>query len=403
MTEIGQCKFKLKKIVMTREEIIFCRKALVAFLFMMAAMCLSMLTSCSNEDEMFDRETTEVLPSVFSEDRTLYTDTEYLISKPVFVTNGATLTIQRGALLKALPASGQGKAAIVITKGCKIVANGTEDAPIVMTALIKEPGSWDGVIVLGKAPVSYEYETLYCGTVATDISYGGSEGNDDSGSLQFVRVEYAGAAGGAVTFDGVGRGTTIDHCQSYCSGGDGFMFNGGTVNARYLISTGASQNGLCFNEGYTGKLQYVMATAPIRKSVWSVVSCNGTGKLEVPSFYTHPVIANLSTAHDNKSHGRRYPIAVSAYSRLTLVNSSTREAVADDDIPVQLIGGQPGALPGIDYILINATREVSSLTPDRFVLDTFFERTDYEGAVAPDVMKDRDWTKAGWVRQGKKP
>ena len=373
MTEIGQCKFKLKKIVMTREEIIFCRKALVAFLFMVAAMCLSMLTSCSNEDEMFDRETTEVLPSVFSEDRTLYTDTEYLISKPVFVTNGATLTIQRGALLKALPASGQGKAAIVITKGCKIVANGTEDAPIVMTALIKEPGSWDGVIVLGKASVSYEYETLYCGTVATDISYGGSEGNDDSGSLQFVRVEY------------------------------GFMFNGGTVNARYLISTGASQNGLCFNEGYTGKLQYVMATAPIRKSVWSVVSCNGTGKLEVPSFYTHPVIANLSTAHDNKSHGRRYPIAVSAYSRLTLVNSSTREAVADDDIPVQLIGGQPGALPGIDYILINATREVSSLTPDRFVLDTFFERTDYEGAVAPDVMKDRDWTKAGWVRQGKKP
>lgn len=190
---------------MTREEIILCRKALVAFLFMVAAMCLSMLTSCSNEDEMFDRETTEVLPSVISEDRTLYTDTEYLISKPVFVTNGATLTIQRGALLKALPASGQGKATIVITKGCKIVANGTEDAPIVMTALIKEPGSWDGVIVLGKAPVSYECETLYCGTVATDISYGGSEENDDSGSLQFVRVEYAGAAGGAVTFDGVSR------------------------------------------------------------------------------------------------------------------------------------------------------------------------------------------------------
>lgn len=135
---------------MTREEIILCRKALVAFLFMVAAMCLSMLTSCSNEDEMFDRETTEVLPSVISEDRTLYTDTEYLISKPVFVTNGATLTIQRGALLKALPASGQGKATIVITKGCKIVANGTEDAPIVMTALIKEPGSWDGVIVLGR-------------------------------------------------------------------------------------------------------------------------------------------------------------------------------------------------------------------------------------------------------------
>lgn len=384
---------------MTREEIILWWKALVAFLFMVATMCLSILTSCTDEDELFDRENTEALPSVISEDKTLYSDTEYLMSKPVFVTNGATLTIQRGALLKALPASGQGKAALVITKGCKIVANGTEDTPIIMTALVKEPGSWDGVIVLGKAPVSYECETIYSGAVATDISYGGSEENDDSGSLQFVRVEYAGAAGGAVTFDGVGWGTAIDHCQSYYSGSDGFMFNGGTVNARYLISTGASRNGLCFNEGYTGKLQYVMATAPTPKRVWSVVSCNGNGESEEVAFYTHPVIANLSTAHDNKPHGQQYPIAVSARSRLTLVNSSTREAVADDDIPVQLIGGQPETLPGIDYILINATGEVSSLTPDKFVLDAFFERTDYEGAVAPDVEKDKDWTKAEWVKR----
>lgn len=106
---------------MTREEIILCRKALVAFLFMVAAMCLSMLTSCSNEDEMFDRETTEVLPSVISEDRTLYTDTEYLISKPVFVTNGATLTIQRGALLKALPHRVKGKRRLSLQRGVRLL------------------------------------------------------------------------------------------------------------------------------------------------------------------------------------------------------------------------------------------------------------------------------------------
>ena len=383
---------------MTKEEITLCWKAFAAFLLMIAAICLSVLTSCSNEDELFERETTEALPSVISEDKTLYANVEYLLSKPVFVINGATLTIQQGALLKALPALGQGKTALVITRGCRIVANGTENAPIIMTALVKEPGSWDGVIVLGKAPVSYEGETLYGGGTGVDISYGGSEEEDDSGSLRFVRVEYAGASGGAVTCDGVGGGTTIDHCQSYYSGSDGFMFNGGTVNARYLISTGASRNGLCFNEGYTGKLQYVMATAPTPKSVWSVVSCNGNDENEEVSFYTHPVIANLSTAHTNKPHGQRYPIAVSARSRLTLINSATREAVADDDIPLQLIGGQPEALPGVDYILINATGEISTLTPDKFVLDAFFERTDYEGAVAPNMEK-RDWTQAGWVKR----
>ena len=134
---------------MTKDEITLCWKAFAAFLLMMVAICLSVLTSCSNEDELFERETTEALPSVISEDRTLYANVEYLLSKPVFVINGATLTIQQGALLKALPALGQGKTALVITKGCRIVANGTENAPIIMTALVKEPGSWDGVIGKG--------------------------------------------------------------------------------------------------------------------------------------------------------------------------------------------------------------------------------------------------------------
>ena len=103
---------------------------------------------------MFERESVETLPAVISADKTLYADTEYLLGKPVFVTNGATLTIQPGALLKALPAVGYGKAALVITKGCRIMAEGTEENPIVMTASVKQAGSWDGLTLLGKAPVS---------------------------------------------------------------------------------------------------------------------------------------------------------------------------------------------------------------------------------------------------------
>ena len=384
---------------MTKEETILCWKALAAFLFLVAAMCMSIFTSCSQEDGMFERESVETLPAVISADKTLYADTEYLLGKPVFVTNGATLTIQPGALLKALPAVGYGKAALVITKGCRIMAEGTEENPIVMTASVKQAGSWDGLTLLGKAPVSYQGATLYGDDAGTDISYGGTEENDNSGILRYVRVEYAGAGGGAFTFDATGRGTVIDHCQSYRSAYNGFVFNGGTANARYLIATGAEENGLCFNEGYTGKLQYVKATAPTPRSVWSVVSCNGMERTENLMPYTHPVIANLSTAHSTKVHGQCYPLTVSAYSLLTLVNSDTNETGVTDEVTVRFYRGELRGMPGTDYMQVNTVGPEHDVKPDDYQWDVFFERTGYCGSVPPDTGKDGDWTMKEWIKK----
>lgn len=374
-------------------------KRILIHLFIAATICSYLLTSCSEEDMMFERETTEALPAIISTDKMLYADTEYLISKPVFVTNGATLSIQPGTLIKAVPASGYGRAALVITRGCRLMANGTADAPIIMSALLKEEGSWDGVIMLGNAPVSYTGEDLHNSIDGADISYGGNYTEDDSGSLNYVRIEYAGAAGGAFSFDGVGRGTTVEHCQSYRSAIDGFTFNGGTVNAKYLISTTSGENGFCFNEGYVGNLQFIKATAPTPRSAWSILACNGTADTGTLKPYTHPVIANLSTDHSEKIHGVNYPIAVSSHSCITLINSGTRNAVVEDGIPYQVIGGEPNALPELEYVLINATKEKSTISPDKFILNPFFVPTNYDGAVAPDIEKDEDWTTEKWVKR----
>lgn len=134
----------MDKGLFTKEEVRLIWKAVVAFLFMLAAVGLSILTSCSHEDRM------------------LYADRKHLIEKPVFVTNGAMLMIQSDALLEALPVSGCGKAALVISKGRRIIANGTEDSHIILTASEKKPGLWNGVILMDGAPVAADLipETL---------------------------------------------------------------------------------------------------------------------------------------------------------------------------------------------------------------------------------------------------
>lgn len=387
---------------MTKYELNLCWKALAAFLLMIAAMCLSILTSCSEEDGMFERGNTETLPTVICTDKILRADTEYLLGSPVFVTNGATLTIEPGTLLKALPASGKGKAALVITKGCKIIAEGSEDMPVVMTSMLKEPGNWGGLIILGKAPLSYRGESMHCGDIPVDISYGGTDGDDNSGILRYVRVEYAGAEGGAFTFNATGKGTVIDHCQSFHSGNDGFTFNGGTVNARYLISTKAEGNGLCFQEGYDGRLQYIKVAASTLRSQWSVISCNGAERDNDRLPYTNPVIANLSTGGKTRAHELRCPVAVTCYSCLTLINSDANDMATPDGIHVQFIGGQAEKVPGTEYLLINATERESKLTADKFTLDPFFEQTSYIGAVPPGTAKEKDWTMSIWIRNTKK-
>lgn len=92
----------------TKEEIRLIWKAVLSFLFLLAAMALSLFTSCSQEDRMPDFRL-ETLP---------------------------------------LPASGHGKAALVIIKGGGVITNGTEDKPVVLAASVKKPGTWDSIILM---------------------------------------------------------------------------------------------------------------------------------------------------------------------------------------------------------------------------------------------------------------
>ena len=272
------------------------------------------MTSCSNEDETIpvvnNVRATETLSSIISADKTLYSNVTYQLSGKTYVTNGATLTIQPGTRIEGLYNSENTMAsALIITRGCKIMAQGTADKPIVFTAQNGQKGGWGGLVILGKAVVNQGTECAIEGIDAStapagvDIHFGGTNDNDNSGVLSYVRVEYAGASIAAdnelnaFTFGGVGRGTRLDHCQAFHGADDAFEFFGGCVNGKYLVSTATDDDGLDFDWGYTGTIQYALVT--IEPTMTYSKDPNGIecdndklGSTKAP--FTHPVLSNLT-------------------------------------------------------------------------------------------------------------
>ena len=191
-----------------------------------------------------------------------------LLQNKVYVTNGATLTILPGTILRG---DGSTQGSLIITKGSKIIAEGTESNPIVFTSN-QAPGSraegdWGGLVILGQATNNQPGGVANIeGIVPTaNTQYGGNNDNDNSGILKYVRVEFAGIALepnkeiNGITFGSVGRGTLVDYVQVSFSGDDSFEFFGGTVNCKHLIAYKGVDDDFDTDFGYRGNLQFGLA------------------------------------------------------------------------------------------------------------------------------------------------
>lgn len=236
----------------------------------------------------------------------------YLLKGFVFVSNGATLTIEPGTIIKGDKAS---KGTLVITRGAKINAEGTVTKPIVFTSALeagaRSQGDWGGVILLGKAPVNQGADVKIEGGLVQPtgkdeklyIFYGGTEAADNSGILKYVRIEFAGIAYSVdneingLTMGGVGSGTTLAYIEVYRSGDDAFEWFGGTVNAKYLLSIGAWDDDFDTDFGYSGNVQFALAQRA--STVADQSGSNGfesdndaTGSNSLPK--TSPVFSNVT-------------------------------------------------------------------------------------------------------------
>ena len=238
-------------------------------------------------------------------------DNIYILKDKVFVTNGATLTIEPGTKIYSTlnTKNTVGKdddqfGALVITRGAKIDARGTADQPIVFTTTDEleaatgddidgdtnisslptatTAGRWGGIVILGNAPIaSYSgstnvgenriegFQPASSADLDTDgradvIEYGGATAADNSGTLQYVSIRHGGyvydaAAGSEInglTLGGVGSGTTIDHIEVYANADDGIEFFGGTVNTSHIVLAFNQDDGFDIDEGYKGTNQF---------------------------------------------------------------------------------------------------------------------------------------------------
>jgi len=190
---------------------------------------------------------------------------QYLLMGYVYVTSGATLTIDSGVIIKG---DKDTKGALIIERGAKIYANGTKNAPVVFTSN-QDPGNrsygdWGGIILCGYAPVNWNAGVPQVEGGPRSI-YGGTDPHDNSGAMHYVRIEYPGIAFSpnnevnGLTFCGVGDATQIDHIQVSYSGDDSYEWFGGTVNTKYIVSYAGWDDDFDTDNGYSGFNQYGMS------------------------------------------------------------------------------------------------------------------------------------------------
>lgn len=196
---------------------------------------------------------------------------DYLLKGIVFIPSGVTLTIPAGTVIKGEKAS---KATLVVQPGGKLIANGTASKPIVFTSAQavgeRDRGDWGGLVILGNAFVNQSAKPAIegitpsqtYGSIAADGATPATNQNEDSGSLTYVRVEYAGIEltpnneTNSLTFGAIGSGTTVDYVQVSFGGDDGFEWFGGTVNAKHLISFSTWDDDFDTDFGWGGNVQY---------------------------------------------------------------------------------------------------------------------------------------------------
>lgn len=196
--------------------------------------------------------------------RTLDPNLTYRIQGVTIVDAGVTLTIPAGTTLMGdVNFTGS---ALIVRQGGRLVAEGTATAPIVFTSS-RAPGSrtrgdWGGVVLNGRSICNFTSVGEDCVGEGNSGPYGGSTLDDDSGILRYVRIEYAGfevSFGNelnGLTLNGVGSGTKIDHIQSHFGSDDGVELFGGTVDIKYAIVTGASDDSFDYSTGWQGRGQF---------------------------------------------------------------------------------------------------------------------------------------------------
>lgn len=212
-------------------------------------------TGCSSDDDSLEPVEPPVaneLSGDLDENLTLDPEVEYKLTGTFQVQAGATLTIPAGTRIIA---SVDPDAFIAINKGAEIQVNGTASNPVVMTSPNGNPGDWGGLLLLGEATTTEGVDAI---AEVGGLIYGGTDDQDNSGSIEYLVIVGAGAQINAdsqyngLTLYSVGSGTTIENVAILNGADDGVEFFGGTVSATNLYLENNEDDAVDWTEGYNG-------------------------------------------------------------------------------------------------------------------------------------------------------
>jgi hypothetical protein len=205
-------------------------------------------------------------------------DKIWILGSRIAVTNGVTLTIEPGTIIKGQAGTGANATALIIARGAKINAVGTAAAPIIFTSIADEiqpgqiaspnldptlSGLWGGLMIMGNAPISADASSVQIeGIPASDPNglYGGSDAADNSGVVKFISIRHGGANIGegneinGLTLGGVGNGTVIENVEVVANQDDGIEFFGGTVNVTNALVWNAGDDAIDTDQAWAGTL-----------------------------------------------------------------------------------------------------------------------------------------------------
>ena len=310
-------------------------------------------------------------------------DKTYILDKKIYIPGGQVLTIEPGTVIKGAVNTVAAEAtALIIERGGKIIASGTESCPIVFTAYadavngtypIANKGMWGGIVLLGKASnnlnlaengpfvvggtsgklaaadglgviegfATNNYQDRYgvntsTSVVAGELSSQSFDDNDNSGILRYVSIRHAGAilAVGAeingLTLGSVGRGTTIEHLEIVSCADDNIEFFGGTVNVKYVTTLFGNDDMFDWDLGWSGNAQFLFG---MKSDLTSSLdndngfeSDNDDGKSYSTPF-SNPTIYNVTLVGNAKTPGNSDNSALAAINAKEFTKGSIYNSV----------------------------------------------------------------------------
>lgn len=370
-------------------------------------------------------------------DLMLTKDKNWLLDSMVVVAEGATLTIEPGTHVYFRTYDHTTTSALAINRGSRIIAEGTRTEPIVFTSSAvnqnnANSGDWGGLLIHGEAPSNVAEVVLYDG-----FRYGGTRPADNSGTLRFVRIEYAGKNGlHALQLFGVGSATNVAYTQVYNCYNNAYRIRGGRVSLRYLAGIEHGGYGIWADEGWQGNGQFWLFQTSLAATLTPVNYWNQARSIEFRNddtfFDKQPVttfrVSNVTLIGNGRQDGTRRGIRIRTGSRgmlyNTIVTQFPSDAVRVEDLPISTLGvstiidhihafdnyanweqdAKSFFFDSGDYnlseapvtgISLNNFDAVATTTYNPTSLSSWFQSAPYIGAVNPAS----DWTTGGtWFK-----